>query len=136
MDFSLKQALGLIVAIVVCGLILFSFGNFLSASGNSMFAQTIQDESFFKSEINEEIKNKNGPKLLVDDIHLDVNSDFSINDLIRFAHATDDIDGDISSSIKVFGNVDITIPGTYQVKFTVTNSLGLKTSYIKNVLVD
>ncbi|MGH0796994.1 immunoglobulin-like domain-containing protein [Bacillus mycoides] len=39
--------------------------------------------------------------------------------------ATDEEDGDITSKIKVDGNVDTSKPGTYEVTYTVTNSKGL-----------
>lgn len=136
MDYSLKQGLGVLVWVVSCGLIIIAFGTFISNTGTGFDSSTIKDSTFFKSDINDQIINASAPQLIVQEIHLSLNQSFNLNDLVCYAVAQDSIDGDISSSIKVFGQVDINTPGTYSVKFSVTNTKGLKTSYIKNVLVD
>lgn len=137
MDFSLQQAMGFLISFVVCILIIFAFGSLISSTGMQSVDHTFADNSFFKSDINEQILSSNHPVLTVDEIHLDLNQkDFVYANLKNKAHAMDPIDGDISNKILIKGEVDITEAGTYPVRFTVENSLGLKTSYIKKVLID
>lgn len=136
MDFSLKQASGFMIAIVVCAIIVIAFGTTLSQLGQNAEDHTISDDSFFKSTISDNIYGRQAPSITVNDIYLEANQDFNMDMLKTYATATDTVDGDVSSSIKVYGKVDITKEGIYPVKFVAENSVGLKTAYIKNVIVD
>lgn len=49
--------------------------------------------------------------------------------------ASDNCDGDISSLVKVEGNVDVNVPGSYDISYTVTDSLGNSTTVVRNVYV-
>lgn len=51
------------------------------------------------------------------------------------AKATDNIDGDITSMIKVTGKVDITKPGTYILTYSVSDKAGNKNSKTRKVIV-
>lgn len=51
------------------------------------------------------------------------------------ASATDNIDGDITSKIKVSGKVDITKSGTYTITYTVTDKAGNRTEVTRKVTV-
>ena len=136
MDFSLKEGLGILIAIVIAALCLVAFGNILTLNSQQAVENTVDDGSFFKSDVNTEISGRMPPKIEVQEIHLQLNSQFTMNDLIAYASATDAVDGDVSHSIKVYGVVDINTIGSYDVKFVAENTAGLKTSYIKRVLVD
>ena len=136
MDFSLKQACGFVIALVVCGVMLYAFGTTLSNLGQDAENNTVADGSFFKSEISKDVYGRKAPEINVNDIYLSVNQEFNMNMLKPYATATDPVDGDVSSSIKVYGKVDITKEGFYPVKFVAENRVGLKTAYIKNVIVD
>lgn len=136
MDFSLKQAFGFMISLVVCGLMIFAFGTTLSSLGQDAEDNTISDSSFFKSEISKDIYGRKAPEITVQDIYLKVNQDFQMDMLKSYASATDTVDGDVSSSITVYGKVDISKVGYYPVKFVAENKVGLKTAYIKNVIVD
>ncbi len=52
------------------------------------------------------------------------------------AIATDNIDGDITSKIKVTGSVDTTKAGTYKITYTVTDSSNNKNSITREVIVN
>lgn len=137
MDFSLKQGLGFLISLLVCAFLIFAFGSLLSTSGDQSSTHTIADDSFFKSEVNEQILSQAHPVITVEEIHLDVNQpSFTYDYLKTKAHAIDAVDGDISTAIQVKGVIDITKAGSYPIRFTVENSFGLKTSYIKCVLID
>ena len=49
--------------------------------------------------------------------------------------ANDDTDGDVTSSIKVTGNVDTSKPGTYELTYTVSDAAGNETSVKRTVTV-
>lgn len=136
MEFTLKEAFGMIISLTVCGLMIFAFGNLLSTVGQQTNDNTVDDSSFFKSELSSDIYGRKAPTLLVQDIHLEVNQEFNMGMLKSYATATDEVDGDVSSSVKVYGEVDITTSGAYPIKFVAENKVGLRTAYIKNVLVD
>lgn len=136
MDFSLKQASGFMIAIAVCAIIVIAFGTTLSELGQNAEDHTISDDSFFKSTISDNIYGRQAPALTVRDIYLKVNQQFTIDMLKSYATAFDSVDGDVSNSIKVYGKVDISKKGYYPVKFVAENKVGIKTAYIKNVIVD
>lgn len=132
MEFSLRQAMQLGITIVVGALILASVGNLLSLAENR--TNLSYDESYFKSSINDTVLGENYPILEIQEIHLE--KDASDYDLKEFASAIDPTDGDITSHIEVYGAVDIHTVGVYKVRFSVVNSLGLKTTLIKSVIVN
>lgn len=136
MDFSLKQALGFMITLVVCGLMIYAFGTTLSGLGQDAEDNTIADSSFFKSTISKDVYGREAPEIEVQDIYLDLDQEFQMDMLKAYATATDAVDGNVSASIKVYGKVDIATPGYYPVKFVAENNVGLKTAYIKNVIVD
>ena len=136
MDFSASQAVGFMISLVACFGIILSFGTFLSDTGDGMTKAEVKDSSFFKSNINDNVINKSAPVLSVSNIHLKVGQSVTLNDLKAYATATDSKDGNISSKIVVNGVVDTSKEGKFRVRFSVENSSGLKTSLIKNVLVE
>ncbi len=52
------------------------------------------------------------------------------------ATAYDSCDGNITEKIKIESNVNVMSPGTYEVKYTIEDSLGNKTQKIRNVIVN
>ncbi len=51
------------------------------------------------------------------------------------AKATDNVDGDITSSVKITGKVDTNKVGTYSIKYTVTDKAGNKAEKTRKVIV-
>lgn len=51
------------------------------------------------------------------------------------ATATDDVDGDITANIVITGNVDINVPGSYVLTYSVTDAAGNSASKTRNVQV-
>lgn len=51
------------------------------------------------------------------------------------AHATDNMDGDITSKIKIAGNVDTSKEGTYTLTYSVTDNAGNKNSKTRKITV-
>ena len=72
-------------------------------------------------------------------ITLKGNSEITLNQGDKYndegASATDNIDGDITSKIKVSGKVDITKSGTYTITYTVTDKAGNRTEVTRKVVV-
>lgn len=72
-------------------------------------------------------------------ITLKGNSEITLNQGDKYndegASATDNIDGDITSKIKVSGKVDITKSGTYTITYTVTDKAGNRTEATRKVMV-
>lgn len=72
-------------------------------------------------------------------ITLKGNSEITLNQGDKYndegASATDNIDGNITSKIKVSGKVDITKSGTYTITYTVTDKAGNRTEVTRKVTV-
>ena len=72
-------------------------------------------------------------------ITLKGNSEITLNQGDKYndegASATDNVDGDITSKIKVSGKVDITKSGTYTITYTVTDKAGNRTEVTRKVVV-
>lgn len=72
-------------------------------------------------------------------ITLKGNSEITLNQGDKYndegASATDNVDGDITSKIKVSGKVDITKSGTYTITYTVTDKAGNRTEVTRKVTV-
>ncbi|MBN2505045.1 MAG: DUF5011 domain-containing protein [Bacilli bacterium] len=56
-------------------------------------------------------------------------------DLVTGVTAADETDGDLTSEISVVGTVDSMVPGTYNVYYEVTNSLGVTSTFRRIVTV-
>ena len=57
-------------------------------------------------------------------------SEFSYN-----INATDNIDGDISDKVIKEGNLDINVPGKYEIKYSVSDNAGNKSEIIQHIEV-
>lgn len=139
MEFSLREAFGACIMLVVAGILLSALGNFLEVSSNNVVLDV--GESFFSSNVNKEIIGKDHPRLTVRNIKIDKGDEryggvLTPDLFVSYVTATDTRDGDVISSLEVAGSIDVNRKGSYKVRFTVENSLGLKTTYIKNVVVD
>lgn len=142
MDFSLSQGLRMAVTLVVIFVILIAFGNFLEATNSESEDKTIEDSMFNGDNINQSIAGRKEPTLEVANIYLKVGDTTLMDDealrkhLKTYVTAKDCNGVDISSSTEVFGKLDINKVGKYPIRFVVTDSAGLKTSYIKYVIVN
>lgn len=139
MDFSLKEAFATCIMLVVAGLLFSALGNFLEVSSRNVVLDV--GESFFSSNVNNEIIGKDHPVLTVSNIKINKGDSRYGGDLTpdlfrSYVTATDSRDGDVIDSLEVAGRINVNQKGTYRVRFTIENSLGLKTTYIKTVVVD
>ncbi len=50
-------------------------------------------------------------------------------------NATDDVDGDISDKIVREGNLDVNVPGNYEIKYSISDSAGNKAEVIQHIEV-
>lgn len=139
MDFSLEQAFGVAVVLVITAIGFIALGNFLEITENNLVLDV--GESFFSSNVNDRIMGKEYPTLTISNIKInkgDTNFSGTLKpeNFYPYVTATDRVDGDVKSSLKVSGEIDVNNKGTYKVRFSVENSVGLKTAYIKSVVVE
>jgi len=57
------------------------------------------------------------------------------NEFIYDINATDNIDGDISDKVIKEGNLDINVPGKYEIKYSVSDNAGNKSEIIQHIEV-
>lgn len=136
MDFSLTQAVGFITSIIVIVLCIFALGNYLSQESNQIDDHLVKDNDFESNDIFNSFEGRTVPTLEIEEIHLELGKPVTLNELKRYVKANDTVEGDISDKVVVNGKLDFNQAGIYSIKFTVENNVGLKKSYIKNVLVD
>lgn len=55
------------------------------------------------------------------------------NEFIYNFNATDNIDGDISDKVIKEGNLDINVPGKYEIKYSVSDNAGNKSEIIQHI---
>ena len=142
MDFSLRSTFEFIISLIAVVGVLFSIGLVFSTNGERFSEAEVKDSSFFKSEINKSILNKKAPVMTVSNMHYNVGDRITPDSLKRHVTVRDAQDGDISNKVKVLvktksnGTLDTSKDGKIRVQFSVENSVGLKTTLIKNILIE
>ena len=143
MDFSMSQAMGFIISTITVFGVIISLGVVLSGNGEGFNKAEIQDSSFFKSEINKPILNKTAPTLVIQNMRYYVGDKITPTTLKKHVKEANDVkDGDLRSKVKVLvktksdGTIDTSKIGKIKVQFSVENSVGLKTTLIKNIIIE
>lgn len=83
--------------------------------------------------VNHLLKDKKPPIIEVENQRTAQNSVF---DPYAHVQVNDAQDGDISNQVEVYGSVDTTIKGVYEIRYVVRNSFGLKAEKKIRVIVD
>jgi len=132
MELSAKLVAGLVFALLACG---GAVGQFFLWRENS--CASMQDATQYyqdhKVDVNNYIHGIEFPKIYAENHRIALHEPV---DLLAWAHAEDAQDGDISDRINVYGTVDNTTRGAYEVHYSVRNSYGLKATKKIKVVVD
>jgi lysophospholipase L1-like esterase/regulator of extracellular matrix RemA (YlzA/DUF370 family) len=113
-----------------------AFFNFTGCGGNNTFANTEKNYLIEEKKDQEPTKQIDTikPKIsLIGDKRITLSLNNEYNELL--ATAIDDVDGNISADISVYGDVNITKEGTYTITYSVKDSAGNSNSIERLVIV-
>ena len=132
MELSVKVSAGLLLALSAA----------MSASAqfvvwNDMTGDSLHDATDFyqeeRIEVNPNLQEITFPQIAAENQRLALHEEY---DALSWASAVDEQDGDISANISVYGYVNTAQKGTYDLRYVVRNSYGLKDSKQIRVIVD
>lgn len=132
MDTSLKISVPLLVSILICPIVFLMGQGWSQANTQYMKGAT----AFYQNQqlqVNASILHQSFPIIEVENQRVRQGQVFDSKKNVR---AYDHTDGDISSRIEVFGEVNTKVKGVYVLRYVVRNSLGLKSVRHIQVLVD
>lgn len=132
MNFTLKQISPLVVLLACIGITLSCVTGYVVSTKVSMENST----SFYDNDVqnvNDLILGKSYPVITATNQHVRLNSDFNTKSWVRVNDAQD---GDITAKVEVYGKIDKTKKGDYEIRYVVRNSYGLKTTKKIRVIVD
>lgn len=118
-----------IIALIVVGLMLGSNPRFLPILANSINITQYRQQISLRTDLQTASK----PEIIVSNQRVPQNVAYDVRKTIK---AIDAVDGDISNKIQVFGNVNTSKKGRYEIRAQVENTKGLKAYKNFYVLVD
>lgn len=132
MELSVKTSAGLMFALMACSSAAAQFFIWQETTNASLHEATdfYQEE---KVDVNDCIKDIAYPTIQAVNQRIARNEDY---DASAWAQASDARDGDITAALDVYGSVDNTQQGEYELRYVVRNSHGLKSTKRIKVIVD
>lgn len=132
MELTGRAASLLVLTLLSLILGISSVPTFIESTRNNMqVATSVYTEQ--NPDVNVVIRGKSFPVITAINQRITLNATF---DPMEWIEVTDIQDGDITSSANVYGSVDNTRKGTYELRYSVRNSFGLKTDMKIRVIVD
>lgn len=132
MELSVKVTTALLLSMLSLGGVIKGFQVWKEQSTTSMQEHSMLYPQEVQS-LHTEIKGKEFPSINAHDIYL---RQFSTFQPMEYVSANDPIAGDITPRIEVYGDVDTSMKGEYQIRYVVRNDFGLKTTKYMKVIVD
>lgn len=132
MELAPKTATSIMISVLSASIIMGGFQVFRQTTGTSMENATtvISQENL---DVNESIRGKQYPVIVAENQRITLNFPF---DPKSYVSATDPQNGTITNKVESYHDVDVTTKGTYEVRYVVRNSYGLKTVKKIKVIVD
>lgn len=132
MDNSVKITVPLLTTILVFFICMGMFTGWF-ASNRSFMESSLKTGTKTQLNVNANLLNRAYPKIQGNNIRIKKGKDLNIKEHIK---AIDDIDGDITASMNIYGIVNLNNKGIYKVRCVVRNSAGLKTVRYIQIVVD
>lgn len=132
MELSIKLSASMMIAMIAAGSAVGEFVLWREANQASMQNATAfyQDQ---KIDLNTYVHGYAFPEISVENQKVRLQEAFDPKSWVRVMDAQD---GDITNAVAIYGNVDNTIKGEYELRYVVRNSLGLKSTKRIKVIVD
>ncbi len=132
MEVSSKVSAGLMFTLMACTGALAQFLVWQDTT-HSSFHEAMDFYREEKVDVNDHIKDIAYPTIQAVNQRIALHEEF---DPSTWAQAHDAQDGDITEALDVYGNVDNTQKGEYELRYVVRNSYGLKSTKHMKVIVD
>lgn len=132
MEITSRTAALLMIALLSITLCVVSLPIFTERTGNNMEAATAYYDDP-NHDINDVVRGKAFPVITAENQRIRLNQNF---DPKAWVKVNDPQDGNITSRVQVFGSIDNTKKGDYEIRYSVRNSYGLKTVKKIRVIVD
>lgn len=132
MELSVKTSTVLMITLLAAGSAVGEFALWKKTSHTSMNQATAfyQEE---KVDVNTYVHGKEFPNINVENQRVRLQESFDPRSWVKIQDAQD---GDITSAVEIYGNVDTSTKGEYELRYVVRNSYGLKSSKRIKVIVD
>lgn len=132
MDNSLKITIPLVTVIIVFGICIGMFTGWFAAS-KSYIDTSLRTGTQTQLNVNAALLSRSYPEIKGNNIRIKKGKELNIKEHIK---AVDDVDGDITASMDIYGTVNRNEKGIYKVRCVVRNSAGLKTVRYIQIAVD
>lgn len=132
MDNSIKISVPIITAVIVFTICIGMFTGWFE-SNKTFMQSSLNVGAKTQLNVNAGLLGKKYPKIEGNNIRIKKGKELNIKEHIK---AVDEVDGDITTNMNVYGNVDINNKGIYKVRCVVRNSMGLKTVRYIQIAVD
>lgn len=132
MRMSVKESVIMIIAIISVGMSIACFMIWRSTAKVAISDAT-SSYTYDMVEVNRSILGIDYPVITAENQRIQWKSDY---DPMAWVQANDIRDGDLTSNVAVYGEINNQIKGDYEIRYVVRNSYGLKTTKRIRVIVD
>lgn len=132
MRMAVKESVIMIIAILSIGMSIASFMVWRSTA-NVVISGATSSYTNEMVEVNSSILGIDYPVITAENQRIQWKSDY---DPMTWVQANDIRDGNLTSSVAVYGEINNQIKGDYEIRYVVRNSYGLKTTKRIRVIVD
>lgn len=132
MRLSVKEGVLMIIALISIGISIAGFFVWQTTATASITNAT-KPYAFNMVDVNSSILGKAYPVITAENQRIQLNAEY---DPMTWVQANDAIDGNLTSQVAVYGEINNHIKGDYEIRYVVRNSYGLKTTKRIRVIVD
>lgn len=132
MEISSRTAALLLLTLLTLSIGIISIPVFITQTGTNMEVASdfYADPSH---DINTSIANKEFPVITAENQRIALNEEY---DPMNWVSVLDAQDGDITSNVNVYGEVDNATKGDYEIRYSIRNSYGLRSTKKIRIIVD
>lgn len=123
MELSVKLSAILVISLIAAGSAVNEYFIWRKSSQEQMTQATQKQTEAM--DVNSYVHNLRFPEIIVEDQQLAQADSY---DPYQWVKVHDEIDGDITSQVEVYGEIDTDRQGEYELRYVVKNSIGLKST--------
>lgn len=132
MELAPKQGVSILLPILSLSFILLGVGSYMATTKVSAENATAYYDNGIQ-DVNNVVRGKSFPVITASNQRIKLNESFNPKSWVK---VTDVQDGVITSHVEVYGKIDNTKKGDYEIRYSVRNSLGLRSEKKIRVIVD